>query len=565
MKKFFRIIAELVAEGTDTDIDLILSKLEIPTDDKLGDIAFPCFLPAKHLHKSPQDIAMELASTLKPPSEISSISADGPYLNFKLSRKSVVEEILSEVRSKRERYGSSDDYVGQTVVMDFSSPNIAKPFGLGHLRSTVIGNSLMRIYRFCGYKAVGINHLGDWGTQFGKLICAYNLWGDKDKLKEDPISELYRLYVKFHKEAEGDPSLMEKGREWFRKLEDGDEYALTLWKHFKEYSMAEFDKIYDRLGINFDFQTGESFYNDKIPAVINRLKDKKLAETSEDALVVKLDKYDMPPLLLKKKDETTLYATRDLAAAIYRYDTFSFDKLFYIVGSEQKLHFRQLFKVLELMGYKWADNCYHIEFGRIKFEGEEMSTRKGNIILLEDVIGKSKRLALKIIEGKNPDIPNKDDVAEQIGLGAVIFAQFSSRRIKNISFSWEEALNFDGRTGPYLQYTHARLCSLERKDVGEMPTPPNLNLLTDQREFSICKLIGRFPIIIKSALSENEPSLIASYLLELASEFNGYYQNVRILVEDKELKSARMALSGAVKIIIKIGLNLLGISSPERM
>lgn len=558
-------IAELISGASGNDKTEIAAKLQFTPEGKFGDIGFPCFSLSASMEKSAPEIASILKEKMNPPPEIEEIRTEGPYLNFKIRRSAVISDILTRVNEENENYGSSNEYAGKTVVMDYSSPNIAKPFGIGHLRSTVIGNSLMKIYRFQGYNAVGINHLGDWGTQFGKLIYAYKTWGDENELRGNPIGELFRLYVRFHKEAEKDPSLEELARESFSRLERGDPEAVRLWKRFKEYSQEEFDRIYKMLGIEFEHQTGESFYNDMMPSVIEDLREKGLAKVSRDALIVDLEHYGMPPCLLKKADEASLYATRDLAAAIYRHETFKFDKILYIVGVEQKLHFQQLFKVLELMGYNWASNCFHVEFGRIRFEGEEMSTRKGRIILLEEVLNKSHSLARKIIEEKNPDLEDKEAVAEMVGIGAVIFAQFVARRNKFISFSWDEALNFDGQTGPYLQYTHARLSSLNRKFGGDMPRSVNFDLLDDPSEMKLSKLLGQLPIAVKSALNENEPSFIANYLLNLAGEFNRYYQRVRIIVDDRNLAAARIALSNAVMIAIRNGLKLLGIKSPDKM
>ncbi|PJA26761.1 MAG: arginine--tRNA ligase [candidate division Zixibacteria bacterium CG_4_9_14_3_um_filter_46_8] len=565
METFLKIISQLLATELEMNKEEIYCSLQFTPDGKFGDIAFPCFVLSARLKKSPSQSASELESKLSPPPEITEIRAEGPYLNFKVKPDSLIKEVLGTIHREQSDYGCSDECSGQTVVMDYSSPNIAKPFGIGHLRSTVIGHSLIRIYRSQGYKAIGINHIGDWGTQFGKLIYAFSQWGDSGRLAANPIGELFELYVRFHREAEANPELERGGRECFRKLEEGDQYAVNLWKQFHLYSTAEFDRVYKRLGISFDYQTGESFYNDKMPGVIEELKAKNLTKLSQDALVVDLEQYGMPPCLLKKKDEATLYATRDLAAAIYRFKEFAFDKLLYIVGAEQKLHFQQLFKVIELMGYGWVANCLHVDFGRIKFEGEEMSTRKGNIIVLEEVLDESQRLALRIIEDKNPDIENREQVAEDIGLGAVIFAQFSSRRGKNISFSWDEALNFDGQTGPYLQYTHARISSLERKYGKDIQANIDPALLSDQAEIKLCKQLGQFPLAINTAMRENEPFIIACYLLLLASEFNGYYQRVRVLVEDKSLAEARMFLVSAVRITLRNGLYLLGIKAPVKM
>ncbi|MCP4631825.1 MAG: arginine--tRNA ligase [candidate division Zixibacteria bacterium] len=565
MERFLKTAAKLIAETVETDFEEIFSKLQFTPPDKFGDIAFPCFVLAGKLKKSPHQIAEDLKQNIRLSPEFEAVKNVGPYLNFKISPILLVRNILTEITTSEHGYGFSKEHSGETVVMDYSSPNIAKPFGLGHLRSTVIGNALMRIYRSQGYNAIGINHLGDWGTQFGKLIYAYNEWGDEKRLKDDPIGALFNLYVKFHKQADENSELEENARVWFKKLEDGDSYTVEKWNDFKKYSTQKFNKIYERLGISFEYQTGESFYNDKMQAVIDELNSGGLAIVSQDALVVDLENYGMPPALLKKKDEATLYITRDLAAAIYRRNTYNADLILYIVGSEQKLHFQQLFKVLELMGNEWAKDCIHVDFGRIKFEGAEMSTRQGNIIILEDVLDRSKVLALEIINEKNAELEAKEDIAEIIGLGAVIFAQFNSRRNKNISFSWNEALNFDGQTGPYIQYTHARLCSLQRKYGKELPADIDYSILTGTGELKLCKMLGHFPMTIKTSIRENEPSLIASYLIELASEFNRFYQATRIVVDDENIAKARIYLSNCIRIVINRGLDLLGIKAPEKM
>ncbi|MBD3170510.1 MAG: arginine--tRNA ligase [candidate division Zixibacteria bacterium] len=565
MEKYITEIAEAISSYLGIDSSEIFENIQFTPPDKFGDLAFPCFPLAKKLKKSPAQIASDIAEKLQLPESFEEQRAEGPYLNFRIKSQVIVRDIIGLINAQSETYGNSEDYNGKTVVLDFSSPNIAKPFGVGHLRSTVIGNSIKRIFQSQGYRPFGINHLGDWGTQFGKLIYAFKRWGDEKRLEDSPIRELLSVYVKFHEESEKDSSLDDEGRAWFKKLEDGDTEAVELWNRFRKYSEEEFQRIYERLGIKFEYQTGESFYNDKMPAVVEELEEKGLTEVSQDALVVNLEPYNMPPCLIKRKDDATLYITRDLAAAEYRYNNFHFDTMLYVVGVEQQLHFQQLFKVLELMGKDWASDCRHVEFGRIRFEGMDLSTRKGRVIFLEDVLDKARDMVARIIEEKNPELENKELIAEQVGLGAVIFEQFSSRRGKFVTFSWEKALNFEGQTGPYLQYTHARLSSLERKFTKQLPSEVDYNLLTERAEIDICKKLGQYPLAIKSALREYEPFFIAVYLLELASEFNRYYQKTRVLVEDEKLAAARLTLARAVRVTIKNGLYLLGISSPERM
>ncbi|MCJ7507943.1 MAG: arginine--tRNA ligase [candidate division Zixibacteria bacterium] len=565
MNEFVREIIDLLEKRTGLPEKEIEESIEVPPDQSLGDYAFPCFVLAKKLKKSPQEIASELASELKSQDLIEKITSSGPYLNFEVRKDKLAELVLKKINKEKDSYGSDKTGKGKTIVIDFSSPNIAKPFGIGHLRSTVIGNTLYKIFNKLGFKVIRVNHLGDWGTQFGKLIVAYKRWGDEQEISSDPIASLFNLYVRFHDEAEKDKTLEDEAREHFRKLEKGDKEATSLWKRFKKYSMDEFERIYKMLDISFDYYAGESFYNELIDQTVGKIQKSGLAEISQNALVIKLDKYNLPLCLIRKKDEATLYATRDITAAIYRYDTYKFFKNIYVVGTAQKLHFQQVFKVLELMGYEWAKDMVHVDFGWVKFKQEMMSTRKGNIVLLEDVLNKSIELALKIIEEKNPGLENKKEVAYQVGIGAVIFADLSVRRNKDIDFDWDKALSFEGETGPYLQYTHARLCSLVSKYGKSVNDKVEYSTFQSTEEIALIKLLDSFPQRIKQAADTYEPYLISSYLIELCSLFNRFYQKERVITEDEQKTKTKMFLVSGILVVLALGLDLLGIKAPERM
>ena len=495
---------------------------------------------------------------------IRAAQAIGPYLNIFVNKAYIVKEVVRYLFPGRSNNLSATGK-GKTVVIDFSSPNIAKPFGIGHLRSTVIGNSLYKIYAFLGYRVIGINHLGDWGTQFGKLITAFKKWGNEKDLKDDPIKYLLKLYVRFHSEAVEQPKLDDEARNWFYSLENNDEEACRLWEKFRALSLKEFKNIYKRLGVEFDNYTGESFYSSMLEKTISDLKNAGITEESEGALVVKLDE-DLPPALLKKSDEATLYMTRDIAAAVYRHDTFDFDLALYVVGNPQALHFKQLFKVLGKMGLGWSEDCHHVPFGHVRFEESAMSTRKGNVIFLEDVLDKATALALSIIDEKNPSLKNKKEVAEAVGIGAVIFNDLKNNRIKDITFEWKDVLNFNGETGPYLQYTHARVNSLLKKYKDTYGPVMFANDLTFSDEgYPAAVLVNSFENIVLRASREFEPSIISRYLLELASEFNSYYNTHRVITDDKELSLSRALLVYCVKSVLKKGLELLGLKAIEEM
>ncbi|PDZ08280.1 arginine--tRNA ligase [Bacillus pseudomycoides] len=546
---------------SELSLEQITGLIETPKQDEFGDAAFPCFMLAKQYKKAPAIIAKEIAEKLNN-SFFTKVEAVGPYVNVFFNRHIVSDDVLKAILVEKEEYGQG--YFGRekTVVIDYSSPNIAKPFSMGHLRSTMIGNSLKHIAEKCGYEVVGINYIGDWGTQFGKLITAYKKWGNEELVKEDPIRELFKLYVHFHEEVKEYPELEEEGRAWFKKLEDGDEEAVFLWNWFRHESLKEFSRIYELLGVEFTNFQGEAFYNDKMGDFVDILEEKGLLEESDGAQVVNLEKEDMPPCLIKKSDGATLYATRDLTAALYRQNTYEFDKALYVVGAEQSLHFTQFFTVLKKLGYNWVDGMAHVPFGLILKDGKKMSTRKGKVVLLEEVLEEAITLAEQNIEEKNPDLKQKEEVAKQVGVGAVIFHDLKNERMHNIEFSLEKMLKFEGETGPYVQYTHARACSILRKENAEFET--EAFQLNDDHSWSTIKLLNRFPQVVETAFFKNEPSHIAKYLLDVAQAFNKYYGNVRILEEDKE-KESRLALVYAVTIVLKEGLRLLGMGAPEEM
>ncbi len=549
----------------DFPLEKVESMLETPPNPAMGDIAFPCFQLAKALRKAPPMIAGEVAGKITG-DFFKEVQAVGPYVNFFLDRLRVSAEVIETILAQGAAYGSSNVGAGRNVPIDLSSPNIAKPFSMGHLRSTVIGNAIANILAKHGYNPVRINHLGDWGTQFGKLIVAYKKWGDEEKVKQEPIKELLQLYIQFHEEAEKDPSLEDQGREWFKRLEDGDEEARQLWQWFRDESLKEFMKIYELLGVQFDSFHGEAFYNDKMDRVVELLESKGLLTESEGALVVSLDEYDMPPCLIKKSDGATLYATRDLAAALYRHEQYNFAKALYVVGGEQRLHFQQLFKVLQKAGFDWSKEMYHIPFGMMLKDGKKMSTRKGKVVLLEEVLAQAIEDVFKVIEEKNPSLANKEEVARQVGVGAVIFHDLKNYRLNDINFSWEEMLTFEGETGPYVQYSHARACSLLRKgnyQGGKVTLTPDA--LDSAEAWAVVTLLINFPEIVERARDEFDPSLVGKYVVDLAQAFNKFYANVRILAEDEAVKTARLHLAAAVVVVLKEGLRLLGIQAPEEM
>ncbi len=564
METFKKKVAELLAAPAGLSPLEVSNLLEVPPQPEMGDFAFPCFRLAQKFRKSPAVIAKALAGEVSDNPLFEWVSNDGPYLNLVIARSLLAEEILTKIQQEKENFGSSVQGKGKTVVIDFSSPNIAKPFSVGHLRSTVIGHSLYRLYSVLGYKVIGINHLGDWGTQFGKLITAFKKWGQPEELQDDPIGHFFHLYVRFHAEAEKDPQLEEEARFWFRELEAGNEEALLLWRKFRDLSLREFKRIYDFLGIEFDSYQGESFYNERLAETIAEIKNTGITRESQGALIVDLG-ADMPPCLLQKTDGATLYATRDISAALYRYEKYKFAQLLYVVGSDQVLHFKQIFKVLQLMGRDWSSLCQHVSFGMVRFQEGKMSTRKGRVILLEEVLSKAVELAQEIIQEKNPTLKNKEKVARQVGIGAVIFGDLNNDRSKDIVFNWKKILDFSGETAPYIQYSHARICSILRQEPLPIEAPIKGELYKAAEEKVVLLALGRFPAVLVKAAEVNKPSILARYLLVLARDFNHFYHNCPVLKVAGEKRIARLLLIDAVRLVLKKGLYLLGIEAPEEM
>lgn len=559
-----KIVAEQIAKtvGEHLSVDEIVSMIEVPKYANQGDLAFPAFTLAKVLRKAPQAIATEIVEAVSD-QHIERAEAMGPYANFFLERSAFADEVLKEVLELGEHYGDWDYGQGRKVVIDMSSPNIAKPMSMGHLRSTVIGNAIANLEKKVGYEPIRINHLGDWGTQFGKLIEAYKLWGSEELVKADPIAELIKLYVRFHEEAELDPTLDDKGRAWFKKLEDGDAEAVRLWEWFRSESLKEFNRVYDLLGVTFDSYNGEAFYNDKMDVVVDMLEDANLLKVDNGATIVDLEKYDLPPALIKKSDGATLYMTRDLAAANYRKNTYDFAKCIYVVGMEQSNHFKQLKAVLKELNLPWAETIVHIPFGLITLNGKKLSTRKGKIILLEGVLKEATELALKQIEAKNPSLENKEAVAHAVGVGAVIFHDLKNDRTNNFDFALEEVVQFEGETGPYVQYTHARAMSILRKANHTVDTQAAFSL-TDDDAWEVLKLIENYPNVVRFAEEKCEPSAIAKFVINLAQAFNKYYAHTKVLVEDEAFNS-RIALVQTTASLLKQGLALLGVAAPDEM
>lgn len=545
----------------------ILPLIETPKDTSMGDYALPCFRFAKQLRKAPQAIAQELLEN-ELPSCIERAEVAGGYANFFIKRDVFIQTVLDEISQKGAQYGAQDLGHGRAVCIDYSSINIAKPFHIGHLSSTAIGHALYNIYNFMGYQSVGINHLGDWGTQFGKLLAAFSRWSDEETLQAGGVDSMLELYVRFHDEAETDDALNEEAREWFKRIEDGDETATRLFHMFKDVTIREVMHIYDLLGIRFDSYAGESFYNDKMQPVVDELREKNLLVQSDGAYVVDLEAYDMPPCMILKSDGATLYSTRDLAAAFYRKQEYDFAKSLYVVAYQQNLHFRQWFKVVELMGYSWADELEHVAFGMVSLEdGGTLSTRRGNVVKLEDVLNSAIGRAREIMQEKSSDLDNMDEVAEQVGVGAVVFSVLHNARIKDISFSYDRVLAFDGETAPYLQYTHARSCNvLKKAPTGWRDTEADYAELGNEFAFEVIRLLSSYPSALVQALEKNEPYIISRHIIDIAQAYNRYYYEVRIIDESAPgATAARLQLCDSVRLVIKRALELLGIQAPERM
>ena len=566
MADFKQVIAESIkTKVEDMSVEEIKALLEVPPNKEMGDYAFPCFKLAKIFRKAPNMIAEEIAGELVAENGITKVINLGGYVNFFVSKGDLAKKVITQILEEKENYGKSDFGGGKNVVIDYSSPNIAKPFHIGHIRTTVIGNALYKIYDSQGYNVVRINHLGDYGTQFGKLIVAYKLWGNKEAVEANPIKELLKLYVRFHDEAEEKPEMEDEARAWFTKLENGDEEAKELWQWFRDESLKEFQRVYDLLDIEFDSYAGESFYSDKMPAVIEELKEKGLLEESQGTNIVDLEDKNLPPALIQKNDGSTLYMTRDLAAALYRKKTYDFAKAVYVVGSQQELHFKQLFSVIEKMGYEWYKDMIHVQFGMVALEEGTMSTRKGRVVFLEDVLRQAIEKTKEIIKEKNPEAGDIEQIAKEVGVGAVVFQELSNSRIKDYTFSWSRTLSFEGETGPYVQYTHARCCAVERKANEEITADINYDLLSDEDAADVIKVLETFNKSITVAMTKNEPHIVTRFVLDLAQAFNKFYHNSPILVDDAELRKARLALVECTRQTIENALALLGMHAPEKM
>lgn len=557
-------VAEAISKHVDMDIESIEKLIEIPPKSEMGDYAFPCFQLAKAFRKAPNIISEELAGKINSDGFEKIINV-GPYVNFFADKSVFTRNTIEKVLAEGDEYGSSNVGEGKTICVEYSSPNIAKPFHVGHLFTTAIGNSLYKIFKKEGYTVEGINHLGDWGTQFGKLISAYKRWGNEEALEKNAIDELLRIYVKFHEEAEKDPLLEDEGRAYFKALEDGDKEVEALWKRFRDLSLKEFERIYEIFDVKFDSYAGEAFYNDKMDVVVNELKEKNLLVESNGAQVVMLDEYNMPPCIVLKGDGASIYATRDLAAAMYRKKKYDFYKSIYVVGTPQALHFKQVFKVLELAGHEWAKDCVHVGFGLVKFADRKLSTRKGEVILLDDLIKESIDKTLEVINEKNPNLDNKEEVSKKIGVGAVVFTYLKNSREKDIVFDWKEMLSFDGETGPYVQYSYARANSILTR-AGGVKGNADYSKLSSKEEFELVKALEGFAKQIHLAIEKLEPSIVTRYAIEVAKSFNKFYNAHSVLnLEDEELKEARLSLVKATCQVIKNSLALLGIEVVDKM
>ena len=573
MIDFKKEIAEIIAKNLEgLTEDEIKSMIEIPQDQSMGDYAFPCFRLAKTMRKAPNLIATELAEKLQGEQLFSKVSPVNAYVNTFVSREEMIKSTVSEVLEEKENFGRSDIGGNKKVIVEFSSPNIAKPFHIGHIRSTVIGNSLSKIYDALGYDVFKINHLGDYGTQFGKMICAYRRWGNREDVINSPIKTLLGYYTKFHVEVEEHPELEDEARAIFTKLEQGSKEEVELWQWFREESLKEFQRVYDMLGIEFDSYNGESFYSDKMPRFEKELSDKGLLHESNGAQVVDLEEYKLGTALIKKSDGSSLYITRDIAAAVYRKENYDFYKNIYVVATQQNLHFQQLFKIIELMGYDWANQCVHVPFGMVRLEEGTMSTRHGRVVFLEDVLNGAIEKTREIIEEKNPNIENLEEITSQVGIGAVVFNELSNNRIKDYTFKWDQILNFDGETGPYVQYTHARCASLLRKAgediVAKAQDPKNVDfalLAKSDSAYELTKLIYAFPGVVEQAGEKYEPSIITRHIIDIAQCFNKFYHDEHIIVDDEVEKTSKIALVIATKRVIATGIGLLGMKAPERM
>lgn len=547
--------------------DELFIMLEYPPDSKMGDIALPCFKMSKQLRKAPPVIASEISAALNDACiyGVDHCVSAGGYLNFFVRKDYFSCDLIERILDEDKVFGSSDEGVGKTVVLDYSSPNVAKPFHIGHLGTTVIGHSIKKLHEFVGYNCIGINYLGDWGTQFGKLIVAYRMWGSREMIEEGGIDQLVSLYVKFHSEAEKDDSLNDLARAEFTKLEQGDEENTELWKWFIDISLKEYSKTYAQLGIEFDSYKGESFYTDKMPAQVELLRQKELLRIDDGASIVDLEEYNMPPCLILKKDGSTLYPTRDIAAAVYRKQTYDFDKCIYVTSSAQCLHFAQWFKVVELMGYDWHDKLVHVPYGTVSINGEKLATRTGNVILLRDLFSMAIEKVGEIIDAKNPDLEDKASVAEAVGVGAIVYYYLSNSRIKDISFMLEDALSFDGNTGPYAQYTYARTCSILEKCANEPDDREYTGYEASDIEVDLLRTLSLFPEKVKAAISEYEPSIVTRYIFDVCSDFNRFYHECPILSAEGNAKAFRIRVTRAAKKVLGTALQLICMKAPEKI
>lgn len=569
MLDFKEEIAKAIAKVTNIEEKQLREYIEIPPNSDLGDYAFPCFKLAKDLRKAPQAIAEDIKTNIEVDSNIiEKIEIVGGYLNIYVNKSTLAEDVLKEVYDKKEKYGSSNIGNGRNVVIDYSAPNIAKPFHIGHLRSTVIGGALYKIYNFVGYNSVGINYLGDWGLQFGKVMAGYDMWKDEYDFEESEIQALLKIYVRFNQEEKDNPELTEKAREYFKRLEDGNEKEVEMWKWIRTTSLKNYQKTYDLLNSKFDSYNGEAYYNDKMEPVVKELEEKGLLKDSEGAKIVDLSEYDMPPCIIITSAGTTIYATRDLASLKERMSKYDFAKAIYVVGNEQRLHFKQVFKVLELMGYgDYAKNCEHVPFGLVvDKDGEKIGSRKGNSVALEDILNEAIQKVEKIIDEKNPELEDKLEVARKVGVGAIIFNDLANSRIKDEIFDWDMLLNFQGETGPYIQYIYVRTNSVLEK-AGYMPEIDKVDFskLQEKQAVETIKLLYRFNEFVESAAEKNEPSIVSRYLIDVAQSFSGFYNEYKIITEDKAVQDARLALTYAVGNVLKTGVTLLGMEMPNKM
>lgn len=570
MRNIKQEIAEILKKHVESmTAQEIEATLESPADSSLGDYAFPCFKLAREMRKAPQMIAKDIADAIKGEELFSNAENVNAYVNMFIDGKTLAAITLSDVAERKDDFGRNTLGDNRPVIIEFSSPNIAKPFHIGHIRTTVIGNSIYKIYDFLGYKTIRINHLGDYGTQFGKMIVAYRHWGNKEDVTASPISTLLSYYIKFHEEVEKNPALDDEAREVFSKLEHGAEEETALWQWFRDESLKEFARVYKMLDIEFDSYAGESFYSDKMDAVLEEMRKKGILEKSQGAEIVDLEKYGMPPALITKSDGSSLYITRDIAAAIYRKRTYDFYRNIYVVGAQQNLHFQQWFKILDLMGYAWSNQCVHINFGTVSLAEGTLSTRKGRVVFLEDVLNKAIEQTKKVIIEKNVNTESVEETAKMVGIGAVIFQELSNGRIKDYTFSWDKTLNFDGETGPYVQYTHARAASVLRNgEVDETKLSAegmDLSYVAEGSAYELLKLIYAFPAIVVEAGEKYEPSVVTRHIVDVAQAFNKFYHDEYILVDNAEEKNAKLLLTFAAKQTIKNGLALLGIKAPEKM